>query len=95
MATYQVDCHVPDGADADQRIDALGGPGGGGWQLPIDSIIAIIESNEHNFFTRVNNQSVWIIVARRSNGRKYLKTEADGYEPNNLLSLPDCRYHRR
>jgi len=23
-------------------------------------------------------------------GREYLKTEADGYEPNNLLSLPEC-----
>ncbi|MDD5382312.1 MAG: DUF3892 domain-containing protein, partial [Candidatus Margulisbacteria bacterium] len=28
-------------------------------------------------------------VAIRS-GRKYLKTEADGEAPNNLLSLPTC-----
>jgi hypothetical protein len=35
---------------------------------------------------RVNGRSVWVIIAIH-NGREYLKTEADGYEPNNLLSL--------
>ncbi len=36
---------------------------------------------------RLNGQSVWVDIANH-NGRKYLKTRADGYEPNNLLSLP-------
>lgn len=31
-----------------------------------------------------------VIVATRWNGRKYLKTRGDGYEPNNLLSLQAC-----
>ncbi|NRA05858.1 MAG: DUF3892 domain-containing protein [Nitrosopumilus sp.] len=30
-----------------------------------------------------------MIVVERL-GRKYLKTEADGYDPNNLLALGDC-----
>ncbi|MEF9605660.1 DUF3892 domain-containing protein, partial [Paracoccus sp. PXZ] len=42
------------------------------------------------FWTSVNGNSVWVIIATR-NGKKYLKTEADGAEPNNLLSLPRCK----
>ena len=43
----------------------------------------------------VSDKDVKVIVASitESNGytkHKYLKTEADGYKPNNLLSLPLC-----
>jgi hypothetical protein len=31
-----------------------------------------------------------VVVATR-NGVKYLKTDADSSEPNNLLSLKECR----
>jgi hypothetical protein len=34
--------------------------------------------------------SVWVIVAVSRLGHKYLKTEADGEQPDNLLSLPEC-----
>ncbi|MFZ7094403.1 DUF3892 domain-containing protein [Primorskyibacter sp. 2E233] len=30
------------------------------------------------------------VATATRNGKKYLKTEADGAEPNNLLSLPRC-----
>jgi hypothetical protein len=30
------------------------------------------------------------VVARAASGHKYLKTESDGEQPNNLLSLPEC-----
>ena len=35
---------------------------------------------------------VIVTTLTESNGakHKYLKTEADGYKPNNLLSLPSC-----
>lgn len=87
---FQVTCHKPDGADADQRIDGLGGPAGGGWYWDIDTIIRNIESDNWRLWTSANGKSVWVVVARRNNGRKYLKTEADGYEPNNLLALKVC-----
>ena len=32
---------------------------------------------------------VWVIVALHE-GRRYIKTEADGEIPNNLLALPEC-----
>lgn len=94
-ARHQVTCIKPDGADADQRIDAIGGATGGttggSWTLLIDDAIARIEKGEFSFYTNVNGAIADVIVAKRSNGRKYLKTTADGIEPNNLLSLPTCR----
>jgi len=87
---FRVTCHKPDNADADRRLQGLGGPGGGGWYRDIDYLIAAIESGNEQFWTTApDGTSVWIIVATRS-GRKYLKTEADGVEPNNLLELPHC-----
>ena len=37
--------------------------------------------------------SVDVIVASH-NGNKYLKTKNDGLQPDNLLSLPECKYQR-
>lgn len=91
MATrHQVTCITPDGSDADQRIDAIGGTAGGGWKLLIDAAIAKIEDGTYQFWTYGGGKETNVIVAKRGNGRKYLKTEADGVEPNNLLALPRC-----
>lgn len=87
MADYQVTCILPDGSDADQRIDAIGGKG---WVFLIDDAITRIERRSDSFWTRVDGNRADVIVAKRQNGRKYLKTTADGYEPNNLLALPRC-----
>lgn len=87
MTNYQVTCHIPDGGDPDQRIDAIGGAG---WQHQTDTAIRNIETNVHTYWTLVDGRHVDVVVAKRSNGRKYLKTTADGYEPNNLLALPRC-----
>jgi len=92
--SHQVTCITPDSTDADQRIDAIGGysgaQNGGAWKLPIDEAIRGIENGTWSFWTKVNGRQVDVIVAKRPNGRKYLKTTADGYEPNNLLALPRC-----
>lgn len=89
---YQVTCHTPDDSDLDRRIQGLGGPGGGSpWWREIDYLISGIESGAYDLWTVApDGTSVWVIVATR-NGRKYLKTEADGLDPNNLLALPHCR----
>lgn len=89
--TYQVTCHKPDNADRDRRLQGLGGPGGGGWYRDIDFLIQGIEGGSYRLWTVApSGQSVWVNVEKRTNGRKYLKTEADGVEPNNLLALPHC-----
>lgn len=64
--------------------------GGGAWSLLIDAAIAGIETGKWSFWTQGGGKIAQVIVAKRPNGRKYLKTEADGIEPNNLLALPTC-----
>ena len=90
---HQITCIIPDGADSDRRIDSIGGAtgskSGGPWCIKLDVAIKGIEDGTWRFWTSVNGNSVWVIIATR-NGKKYLKTEADGAEPNNLLSLPHC-----
>jgi hypothetical protein len=93
-AQHQVTCIIPDENDADRRIDRIGGATGakntgGAWSLSLDEAIAGIENGTWKFWTKADDKSVWVIIAKR-NGRKYLKTEADGLEPNNLLALPRC-----
>lgn len=92
MAILQVLCHVPDGSDPDQRIDALGGVFDGTqtqFNHLIDEVIYNIENFVHSYYVMVNGQLVWCRVVPRNN-RKYVKTETDYYEPNNLLNLPKC-----
>ncbi|MEM9656095.1 MAG: DUF3892 domain-containing protein [Actinomycetota bacterium] len=76
-----------------ERIVGIGGVNddGGRWYLRSDEAIDGIESSKYRFYVeRPAGSSVWVIVAVSASGRKYLKTEADGLEPNNLLSLPEC-----
>jgi len=89
MSDYQVTCIIPDGQDVDRRIDSIGGTAGGGWKLKLDDANQHIKSGTHRFWTVADGESVWIVVAVR-HGKKYLKTTADGLEPNNLLALPTC-----
>lgn len=93
MASYQVTCIRPDGADADRRIDRLGGigpDGAGQWNDSIDNVIAAI-GNGHSFWVEVARQRVSVVrKVHPTSGRWYLTTQPDGFPPNNLLSLPRC-----
>lgn len=88
--TYQVTCHTPDNADKDRRLQGVGGPVGDGWYRTVDQMIAHIEGGDRFWTVDQQGNSVWLMVSSR-NGRKYIKTESDGVEPNNLLALPHCR----
>lgn len=73
-----------------ERIIGVGGIiSGAPWRITEEVAIHHIESGEWGFYTSVNGVSTWVVVATH-NGRKYLKSKADGYEPNNLLSLGEC-----
>lgn len=77
-----------------ERIEGLGGVHNGQrWYQLEDAIIAELEKplsvRQFNYFTNVNGRTAVVIVATH-NGRKYLKTQADGYSPDNLLSLQPC-----
>jgi hypothetical protein len=63
------------------------------WKITQQQAIDYIEGREHTFYTMVNGRRANVIVAVH-NCNKYIKTENDGEQPNNLLSLPECSRDR-
>jgi len=89
---HQVQCvNKTDRQSAHERIRRIGGRNSDStaWRLTEDEAIQGIEQGKWQFFVHVGNHTVDVIVASRE-GRKYLKTTADGERPDNLLSLPEC-----
>jgi hypothetical protein len=75
---------------AHERIQSIGGVANGyRWKDAEAVAIANVERDPTSYYTSVNGKSAWVVVASY-NGRKYLKTQNDGYSPDNLLSLPEC-----
>jgi hypothetical protein len=60
------------------------------WKLTQQEAIYAIETGAWRFYVSVGGSTVWVIVATSGSGNKYLKTQNDGEQPNNLLSLPEC-----
>ena len=76
--------------DAHKRIEHVGGVYAGlRWKLSETAAIAKIDSKTEEYFVTVDGKAVNVIVSKHGTDR-YLKTENDGYAPNNLLSLPEC-----
>jgi hypothetical protein len=88
MAQLQVTCITKRGGhyNPHERIQAIGGSG---WRKSEEEALRDIEQGTNSFSVSAGGRSVRVIVATH-NGRKYLKTEADGYSPDNLLALPEC-----
>lgn len=78
--------------DAHDRIQNVGGVRSDGqrWKLSQPQAVADSDAGKYRFYTSVQGKSVWVIVAVSAAGNRYLKTENDGDQPNNLLSLPEC-----
>lgn len=72
-----------------ERIERIGGHNGQPWSLTLNDAILGIHDGRWHFWTRGGGKSVWVDVAYH-NGNPYLKTAADGVQPDNLLALPEC-----
>ncbi len=76
-----------------ERILSVGGitPDGGRWKLSQEKAVEGIRNGTYEFYVLVGGSEVKVIVATSAFGNYYIKTEADGEHPNNLLSLPECQ----
>ncbi|MGH7285637.1 MAG: DUF3892 domain-containing protein [Polyangiaceae bacterium] len=82
-----------DRMNAHERIASFGGRNSDGspWRLPQADAVAGAKSGKYSFYVeRPTGHVVDVVVARSALGHEYLKTVADGEQPNNLLSLPEC-----
>ena len=89
----QVRCiNKADRHNAHERIRSIGGVNadGGRWKLSQQEAIDSIRGGKYSFFVQQGGSRVDVIVATSQAGHAYLKTTADGEQPNNLLSLPEC-----
>lgn len=89
MGRFEVNCINNRGSyyDPHERIQYIGYRNR--WRVAEDSAIRRIENEQDSFYVQVDGRQVAVIVSSH-NGRKYLKTETDGYAPNNLLNLAEC-----
>ncbi len=89
--TAQIKCiNKQDRQNPWERITHVGGFTDKRWKITQQDAINHIEAGRWDFFVSVGGKSVWVVVAESRFGNKYLKTEADEGEKNNLLSLPEC-----
>ena len=74
-----------------ERISSIGGvySNGSHWKQSVVQTIRDIESGEWEFYVEEDGLMAGVVVAEH-NGRNYIKTTADGVQPDNLLSLAEC-----
>ena len=84
--------------NAVERISAICGltPDGGHWTLTQEQAVSQIEDGSCAFYIeRVGDRRSDVVVAMDLQAHKYLKTVADGEQPDQLLHLPDCHHVMR
>ena len=93
MSRHEVSCiNKQERYNPWERITHIGGVNldGTRWKLSQEQAIEYIENGKYQFFVKPGYREVDVIVAKSQYGHKYLKTESDGRDDNNLLSLPEC-----
>ena len=90
---HEIKCiNKSDRPNPHERITHIGGVNADGtnWKLDQQEAVKAILADKWRFFVNRGGQTVNVVVATSRYGNQYLKTEADGEHPNNLLSLYEC-----
>jgi hypothetical protein len=92
MVSFQITCvKKTRRTEPHQRITHIGGGSREKfWRFTQRDAIDGIESGTWSFHVRLNGALLKVDVATGELGHKYLKTQADGLQPENLLALPQC-----
>ncbi|MFA5554889.1 MAG: DUF3892 domain-containing protein [Phycisphaerae bacterium] len=79
-----------DSTEPNERIKDVGGINNNGtlWRFSQKAIIEDIEADQYQYYVSIDNRTVPVIVAQSHSGKKYLKTELDGEQPDSILNLP-------
>ncbi len=90
MGTYRITCvNKDDRQNPYERIKYVGLYGEPG-KFTQQQIVKWIDSNQHRFYVLQGGRSVNVVTATSRFGHRYIKTETDYQEQNNLLLLPEC-----
>jgi len=91
----RIDCiEKEDRNDPETAITHVGGVNADGsrWRITQQDAINRIKTGTNRFYVQEGGQPVSVVVAISRSGNEYIKTVADDYEPNNLLSLAFCKW---
>ncbi|MGH7802553.1 MAG: DUF3892 domain-containing protein [Thermodesulfobacteriota bacterium] len=92
MADVQVTCITkPNPQSAHEHITHFGNPAAG-WKWSHEQVIASIDAETNTFYVidPYTGKRSDVGVVRERGKAPYLRTHADGYWNNNLLSLDQC-----
>jgi hypothetical protein len=96
MATYYVVCinKHPTHSDPHRRIESVGtnelrSAATYSKKWSVDQVIAAIRRGDTFYSTDARGDIVLVEIATH-NGHEYIKTKADGIQPDNLLRKPEC-----
>ena len=91
---HEIKCvNKSDRYDPHERILSIGGVNtdGSNWKLSQPEAVQSIKSGKYSVYVRAQGHTVDVIVAKSRYGNEYIKTVSDGEQPNNLLSLYECK----
>jgi hypothetical protein len=97
MATYYVVCITkhPTNTDPHNRIQYIGTNTTAGSKTatktwPLDDVVKAIDNKTDTFYCTDKRGDTVKCVTATHNGNKYVKTENDGIQPDNLLAQDKC-----
>lgn len=89
MPDHRVTCITLSGGSKHEHISHIGGAG---WKITREDSISRIDGKTDSFHVQDSRtgKTAYVGVVRETGRAPFLRTHADGYWNDNLLSLPQC-----